>query len=212
MVSVRNLINFCWGVGGQQLVHFIDKQPKKHCSSFSLPIFSLLLCHYSKPVTQKFKILQKRIFVTGALTQTQKCDEGQWHPVAWLLGCRHCSKCYLVVLVASLLLCVCVHMHPHSFHFVQCVYVFGVNSLTMTTKMNAFSSLAPISPSIRFAINTAVYRPDKNTKLQLYQPSLILFLLSWNQFDKLQTSVVTIANKSNYSTTYPSNCLNSLLV
>lgn len=112
MVSVRNLINFCWGDGGQQLVHFIDKQPKKHCSSFSLPIFSLLLCHYSKPVTQKFKILQKRIFVTGALTQTQKCDEGQWHPVAWLLGCRHCSKCYLVVLVASLLLCVCVHMHP----------------------------------------------------------------------------------------------------
>lgn len=123
MVSVRNLINLCWGVGGQQLVHFIDKQPK---NTAALPIFSLLLCHYSKPVTQKFKILQKRIFVTGALTQTQKCDEGQWHPVAWLLGCRHCSKCYLVVLVASLLLCVCVHMHPTFISFCAvCVCVWS---------------------------------------------------------------------------------------
>lgn len=211
MVSVRNLINFCWGVGGQQLVHFIDKQPK-NTAALSLSPYSLFFSATILNLSHKNSRSCKRGSLSQEHSHKQKCDEGQWHPVAWLLGCRHCSKCYLVVLVASLLLCVCVHMHPHSFHFVQCVYVFGVNSLTMTTKMNAFSSLAPISPSIRFAINMAVYRPDKNTKLQLYQPSLILFLLSWNQFDKLQTSVVTIANKSNYSTTYPSNCLNSLLV
>lgn len=67
-------------------------------------------------------------------THTQRCDEGQWHPAAWLLGCRRWSNCYLLVSAASLLLCVfvCVHIHV----FLCC---FLLNSLAMTTRVNAFS-------------------------------------------------------------------------
>lgn len=70
----------------------------------------------SKAATQTFLGLAKaelchRRARMRTRIHTQKCDEGQWHPVAWLLGCRCCSNCYLVVLEASLLVCVRVYMY-----------------------------------------------------------------------------------------------------
>lgn len=125
MVSVRNLINFCWGVGGQQLVHFIDKQPK-NTAALSLSAYSLFFSATILNLSHKNSRSCKRGSLSQEHSHKQKCDEGQWHPVAWLLGCRHCSKCYLVVLVASLLLCVCVHMHPTFISFCAvCVCVWS---------------------------------------------------------------------------------------
>lgn len=84
-------------------------------SVISLILYRLFLSYTIPNVSNTHFFLtkkNKKIFVTGGCahrhTHTQKCDEGQWHPVAWLLGCRCCGNCYLVVLVASLLLCVCV--------------------------------------------------------------------------------------------------------